>query len=111
MTILDNQGFLAREYAQNLLPIPAFLVGTPNYYHRDVIALAELASQKKARILAVTDFDFSPLAKMANPCIFLPGTGDNFCFVAPMFVIAHVIVNEVAYARGPSRGGTDRPRC
>jgi DNA-binding MurR/RpiR family transcriptional regulator len=111
VTILDNQGFLAREYAQNFAPDTCLLVCSFNYYHRDVIALAELAAQKNARILAVTDFDFSPLAKMAKPCIFLPGMGDNFrVSVGPMFVIAQQIVNEVAYAKGHPAPGSDRQR-
>jgi DNA-binding MurR/RpiR family transcriptional regulator len=101
VTMLDNQGFLAREYAQNFAPDTCLLVSSFNYYHRDVIALAELAAQKKAKILAITDFDFSPLAKIADHCIYLPGMGDNFrVSVGPIFVIAQQVVNEVAYAKG-----------
>jgi DNA-binding MurR/RpiR family transcriptional regulator len=103
-TMLDNQGFLAREYAQNFAADTCFLVSSFNYYHRDVIALAELASQKKAKILAITDFDFSPLAKIADHCIYLPGMGDNFrVSVGPIFVIAQQVVNEVAYAKGHAK--------
>ena len=101
VTMLDNQGFLAREYAQNFAPDTCLLVSSFNYYHRDVIALAELAAQKKSRVLAITDFDFSPLAKVATHCIYLPGMGDNFrVSVGPVFVIAQQVVNEVAYAKG-----------
>ncbi|CAN5197677.1 MurR/RpiR family transcriptional regulator [soil metagenome] len=113
VTILDNQGFLAREYAQNFAPDTCLLVSTFNYYHREVVALADLAAQKKVRILTVTDFDFSPLAKIAEHCIYLPGMGDNFRIsLGPIFVIAQHIVNEVAYAKGhPALGsktvGTD----
>ena len=101
VTMLDNQGFLAREYAQNFAEDTCLLVCSFNYYHRDVVALAELAAQKNAKILAVTDFDFSPLAKLAAHCIYLPGMGDNFrVSVGPVFVIAQQIVNEVAHAKG-----------
>jgi DNA-binding MurR/RpiR family transcriptional regulator len=101
LTMLDNQGFLAREYAQNFAPDTCLIVSSFNYYHRDVIALAELAAQRKSRILAITDFDFSPLAKIADHCIYLPGMGDNFrVSVGPIFVIAQQVVNEVAYAKG-----------
>jgi DNA-binding MurR/RpiR family transcriptional regulator len=35
VTILDNQGFLARDYAQNFAPDTCLLVSTFNYYHRE----------------------------------------------------------------------------
>src|SRR5262245_12472755 len=112
VTILDNQGFLALEYAQNFAADACLLVCSFNYYHRDVIALAELAAQRQARILAVTDFDFSPLAKIANHCIYLPGMGDNFrVSVGPVFVIAQQIVNEVAYAKGHASAGSEPRRA
>ncbi len=101
VTLLDNQGFLARDYAQNFAPDTCLLVSSFNYYHREVVSLAELAAQKKAKILAVTDFDFSPLAKIAEHCIYMPGMADNFrVSVGPVFVIAQQIVNEVASVKG-----------
>ena len=101
VTILDNQGFLARDYAQNFAPDACLLVCSFNYYHREVVALADLAAERKAKILVITDFDFSPLAKIADHCIFMPGMGDNFrVSVSPIFAIAQHIVNEVAHAKG-----------
>lgn len=103
VTLLDNQGFLARDYAQNFASDTCLVVSSFNYYHRDVVALTELAAQKGVKILAITDFDFSPFARMATHCIYLPGMGDNFrVSVAPIFVIAQQIVNEIAYSKGHS---------
>jgi DNA-binding MurR/RpiR family transcriptional regulator len=101
VTLLDNQGFDARNHAPNFAPDTCLLVASFNYYHREVVALAELAAHKGVKMLAITDFDFSPFSKMATHCIYLPGMGDNFrVSVAPIFVIAQQIVNEVAYAKG-----------
>jgi SIS domain-containing protein len=70
-------------------------------YHRDVISLAELAKQREATVLAITDFELSPLTKIADACIYLPGMGDNFrVSIGPTFVIAQHLVNEVAAAKG-----------
>jgi DNA-binding MurR/RpiR family transcriptional regulator len=101
VTLLDNQGFLAREYANNFRKGTCLLVSSFSYYHRDVISLAELAKQREATVLAITDFELSPLTKIADACIYLPGMGDNFrVSIGPTFVIAQHIVNEVAAAKG-----------
>jgi DNA-binding MurR/RpiR family transcriptional regulator len=101
VTLLDNQGFLAREYANNFKNGTCLLVSSFSYYHRDVLSLAELAKQREATVLAITDFELSPLTKIADACIYLPGMGDNFrVSIGPTFVIAQHIVNEVAAAKG-----------
>lgn len=101
VTLLDNQGFLAREYANNFRKGSCLLVSSFSYYHRDVISLAELAKQKGATVLAITDFELSPLTKIADACIYLPGMGDNFrVSIGPTFIIAQHIVNAVAAAKG-----------
>lgn len=96
-TLLDNQGFYAREYAQCFDEDTVLLVTTFSYYHRDVLGLAEMAAKRGAKLLAITDFDFSPVATSAKHCVFLPGLGDNFrVSPAPALIVAQHIVNQVA---------------
>jgi DNA-binding MurR/RpiR family transcriptional regulator len=102
-TLLDNQGFMAREYAQKFDSESALIALSFNYYHRDVVALAELAKDSGMKILAITDFEISPLARIADECIFLPGMGDNFrVSIAPVFLLAQHLVNEIAAVLGCS---------
>lgn len=103
VTLLDNQGFLAREYAQTFDEDGALIVSSFSYYHRDVVSLAEMAKQKKMKILAITDFEISPLSRIADECVYLPGMGDNFrVSIGPVFVLAQHLINEVATALGRS---------
>jgi DNA-binding MurR/RpiR family transcriptional regulator len=102
-TLLDNQGFMAREYAQKFDSDGVMIVLSFNYYHRDVVSLAEQAKDRKMKVLAITDFEISPLARIADECIFLPGMGDNFrVSIAPVFLLAQHLVNEIATALGCS---------
>ena len=81
------------------------------YYHRDVVSLAEMARQKGMKILAITDFELSPVSRIADECVYLPGMGDNFrVSIGPVFVIAQHLINEIAAALGrspPNHGGAD----
>jgi len=101
VTLLDNQGFMARKYAQTFDKDGSLIVFSFNYYHRDVLSLAEIAGQRKMKILAITDFEISPFSKIADECLYLPGMGDNFrVSISPVFVIAQHFVNQIASALG-----------
>jgi DNA-binding MurR/RpiR family transcriptional regulator len=113
VTLLDNQGFMAREYAQTFDQDGALIVFSFNYYHRDVVSLTEIAAQKSMKILAVTDFEISPISKIADECIYLPGMGDNFrVSISPVFVLAQHLVNEIAtvIGRSPPKYVADEPQ-
>jgi len=101
VTLLDNQGFLAREYAQTFDKDGALIVCSFSYYHRDVVSLVETAKQSGMKILAIPDFDISPLSRLADECAYLPGMGDNFrVSIGPVFVLAEHLVNEIASVLG-----------
>ena len=93
---LTNIGFSASERVKSI-GVDDVVVGISfHYYSREVLAILEALAERDVPIFAITDYEFSPLVKLTENQMLLPGLESNFnASISPLMTLLQVTINEL----------------
>ena len=94
--LLDGAGFDAAQMAVNLRRGDLVIGIDFHQYNRALVDVLEIASAAGATLFNITDYEFSPLAKLADRVLLLPGLeAENAFSIAPVFTVLQVVAADV----------------
>ena len=94
--LLDGAGFDAAQMAVNLRRGDLVIGIDFHQYNRALVDVLEIASAAGATLFSITDYEFSPLAKLADRVLLLPGLeAENAFSIAPVFTVLQVVAADV----------------
>ncbi len=95
--LLDGPGGTGMDLAGRIAPGDALVAVSVSPYTKATVELARLASSRGAALVAVTDSEVSPLARIARDVVLVPTDTASFLHtMAPAFAVAEILGALVA---------------
>jgi len=109
--LVDGTGATGLDVLRNIGPKDALLAISVMPYVRQSIDAAKFVKQRRARVVAVTDSELSPLARIANHVVLArTETPSFFHTMTPAFAAVECLAALIAARRGPAARPGIRPR-